>query len=78
MDILFEFHIYLPGLQIEIALWHECSPVNLLYIFRTPFLKNNSRWLLLLVVVSSCLSTETTIRVVSEVTYPKTLTKCFP
>ena len=27
---------------IEIALWHECSPVNLRHIFRTPFLKNNS------------------------------------
>ena len=22
---------------IEIAFWHECSPVNLLHIFRTPF-----------------------------------------
>ena len=26
----------------EIALRHGCSPVNLLYIFRTPFLKNTS------------------------------------
>ena len=25
---------------IEITFWHGCSPVNLLYIFRTPFLKN--------------------------------------
>ena len=25
---------------IEIALWHECSPVNLLHIFRTSFCKN--------------------------------------
>ena len=32
---------------IEIALRHGCSPVNLLYIFRTPFPKNTSRWLLL-------------------------------
>ena len=24
---------------IEITLWHGCSPVNLLHIFRTPFLK---------------------------------------
>ena len=24
----------------EIALRHECSPVNLLHIFRTPFLEN--------------------------------------
>ena len=27
---------------IEIALWHRCSPANLLYIFRTPFPKNTS------------------------------------
>ena len=27
---------------IEIALWHECSPVNLLHIFRIPFPKNTS------------------------------------
>ena len=33
---------------IEIALWHGCSPVNLLYIFRTPFSKNISGWLLLI------------------------------
>ena len=32
---------------IEITLWHECSPVNLLYIFRTPFIKNTSGRLLL-------------------------------
>ena len=32
---------------IEITLRHGCSPVNLLYIFRTPFLKNTSRRLLL-------------------------------
>ena len=25
---------------IEIALWHRCSPVNLLHIFRTPFHRN--------------------------------------
>ena len=31
----------------EIVLQHGCSPVNLLYIFRTPFLKNTSGWLLL-------------------------------
>ena len=33
---------------IEIALRHGCSPVNLLHIFKTPFLKNTSGWLLLL------------------------------
>ena len=27
---------------IEIALRHGCSPVNLLRIFKTPFLKNTS------------------------------------
>ena len=32
---------------IEITLRHRCSPVNLLYIYRTPFPKNNSGWLLL-------------------------------
>ena len=33
---------------IEIALWHGCSPVNLLYIFRTSFPSNTSGWLLLI------------------------------
>ena len=37
---------------IEIALWHWCSSVNLLHIFRTPFPKNTSWWLLLNVVCS--------------------------
>ena len=32
---------------IEIALWHGCSPVNLLHIFRTLFSRNTSGWLLL-------------------------------
>ena len=32
---------------VEITVRHECSPVNLLYIFRTPFLQNTSGWLLL-------------------------------
>ena len=32
---------------IEIALRHGCSPVNLLYISRTPFPRNTSGWLLL-------------------------------
>ena len=26
----------------EIALWHECSPVNLMHVFRTLFPKNTS------------------------------------
>ena len=33
--------------KVEIALRHGCSPVNLLHVFRTPFLKNTSGWLLL-------------------------------
>ena len=32
---------------IKVALLHGCSPVNLLYIFRTPFPKSNSKELLL-------------------------------
>ena len=32
---------------IEIAIRHGFSPVNLLHIFRTPFYKNTSGWLLL-------------------------------
>ena len=32
---------------IEIALHHQCSPVNLLHIFRTAFPRNTSGWLLL-------------------------------
>ena len=32
---------------IEVARWHECSPVNLSYTFRTPFPRSTSGWLLL-------------------------------
>ena len=32
---------------IEISLWHGCSPVILLHMFRTPFPRNTSGWLLL-------------------------------
>ena len=32
---------------VEIAIRHGCSPVNLLHIFGTPFLKNISEGLLL-------------------------------
>ena len=38
---------------IEITIRHGCSPVNLLYNFRTPFLKNASEWLLLQLVMTS-------------------------
>ena len=41
---------------IEITLWHGCSPVNLLHIFRAPSYKNTSKWLLLLMSVSSTLN----------------------
>ena len=37
---------------IEITLWHGCSPVNLLHIFRAVFLKNFSRRLLLTIIIS--------------------------
>ena len=39
--------IKLLGNFIEITLWHGRSLVNLLHIFRTPFPKNTSGWLLL-------------------------------
>ena len=32
---------------LQITLWHRCSSVNLLHIFRTPFPRNTSAWLLL-------------------------------
>ena len=32
---------------IEVRLWHGCSAVSLLHIFRTPFPKNTTGWLLL-------------------------------
>ena len=36
---------------IEITLWHGCSPVNLLHIFRTSFPKNTFGWLLLKIIL---------------------------
>ena len=33
-------------ISVETILRHGCSPVNLLHIFRIPFLKNTSGWLL--------------------------------
>ena len=50
---------------IEITLQHGCSPVNLLYIFRTPFSKNTSGWLLLY--ASNLDISEATIRGVFEI-----------
>ena len=43
----------MPTLQsnfIEITFWHVCSPVNLLHIFRIPFLKKTSGRLIFLIV----------------------------
>ena len=33
--------------KVLLALWHGCSPENLLHVSRTPFSRNTSRWLLL-------------------------------
>ena len=41
---------------IEIALWHGCSPVNLLHIFRTPFPKKTCGGGLLLKILGAALS----------------------
>ena len=41
---------------IEIAIRHGCSPVNLLHIFTTPFLKNTSGRLLLIIDTDSIVS----------------------
>ena len=40
--------------NLIVTFWHGCSPVNLLHIFGTPFLKNTAGWLLLNFV---CMST---------------------
>ena len=39
---------------LETTLRHGFSPINLLHIFRTPFLKNTSGWLLLHLIVCFC------------------------
>ena len=43
-------YVFLRNL-IEITLRHGCSPANLLHIFRTPFSRNTSEWLLLATVL---------------------------
>ena len=47
--------IKLQSSFIEITLRHGCSPVNLLYIFRTPVLKKTSGWMLLIVIKDNLL-----------------------
>ena len=39
----------------EIALRHGWSPVNVLHIFKTPFLQNTSAWLLLNIFIENVL-----------------------
>ena len=52
----FGMGVLLQSNFIEIALRQGCSPVNLLQIFRTPFLKNTSGGLLLSMVCSQSYS----------------------
>ena len=40
---------------IETSLQHGCSSVNLLYLFRRPFLKNTSGWMLKYSFVRNCM-----------------------
>ena len=65
---------------IETALRHGCSPTNLLHIFRTPFPRNTSRWLLLNVGVTQKLihidSIPSRRSRISEVLWKKLLRKC--
>ena len=52
---------------IEITLWHRCSPVNLLHVFRTSFLKDTSGRLLLVIHQKLC----------RNVVFPQNLYKIF-
>ena len=60
---------------IEIALRHECSPVNLRHIFRTPFLKNTSGRLLLIIIkdklsgLRKFLATRSTLKLMKNAFY---------
>ena len=47
---------------IEIALRHGCSPVNLLHIFRTPFPKNTSGGLCLIICHNENLMLRTVVK----------------
>ena len=48
---------------IEITLRYGCSPVNLLYIFRAPFLRNTSGGLLLYDVIFICYEIQSNLKV---------------
>ena len=52
--LLLKCDLNLQSNFIEITLRHRCSPVNLLHIFKTPFSKNTSGWLLLYFNPSRC------------------------
>ena len=54
---------------IEITLHHGCSPVNLLHIFRTPFIKNTSGGLLSLTYWSTRLFTTVLMKTVVVFSY---------
>ena len=64
---------------IEITLWHGCSPVNLLHIFRTPFTKNTSGWLLLEIIKNDVKSYMDYSHLVAFIIFiiGLTLTPCF-
>ena len=49
-------------ITLEITLRHGCYPVSLLHIFRTPFYKNTSGWLLLFYLIST-LILESTVNI---------------
>ena len=55
---------------IETALRHGCSPVNLLHIFRTPFPKNTSGWLLLKLDIFFSGKQQGSIRTDLKISYP--------
>ena len=58
----------------KIALRHGCSHVNLLHVFRTPFLKNTFGWLLLLISTSE-LQTFLTIKDDANTVKPRVHTR---
>ena len=66
---------------IENALLHRCSPVNLLHIWRTPFLKNNSGGTLVNIVGHFCFKIMNSGRLSLREKFPNTelfLVRIFP